>query len=336
MAQELLNQGIAAFQAGDRVQARAIFQQITATDPSNDSAWYYLAASEDDPALRRTYLERVLQINPQHERARDVLNRLNAESAPPAYTPPPASATPRSTPIRPLGSDGGAIPGEAATGGFALPVSIPGAPVRVGIVEMLKDGWSIFMRGVEILQRKPGVYESEVSRASWWRFWFYAAWVFVISAVFNFIGLIRFNVLSAVLGLVIFPIIQLAVLFAGVYLSYWWVSKDGATRVPRFQHGYLIILPYLSASLAGSLISAVTSLIGVGFIGSLIAFVINIYALYLIALGFETLYQFQDPNQKWITLAMFIVGSFLAGLVLGIVVGVIGVTVALPFAIPLR
>jgi tetratricopeptide (TPR) repeat protein len=335
MAQELLNQGIAAFQAGDRQQAREIFHQVTAEDPHNETAWYYLAAAEDDPALRRVYLERVLAINPQHERAREVLQRLNAESAPP---PPPraGSSEPRGTPIRPLSGDGAAIPGEATTGGFVMPLSIPGAPARVGIVEMIKDGWSIFMRGVEALQRKPGAYEGEVSKASWWRFWFFAGWVFVISAILNFIGLVRFNVVAALLGLVIFPLIQLAVLYAGVFVSYWWVSKDGGTRVPRYQHAYLIVLPYLSASLAGTLISTVLSLIGLGLIGSLVAFALNIYALYLIALGFDSLHQFQDSNQKWITLAMFIVGSFIAGFVLAIVVGAIGLSVALPFGVPLR
>lgn len=344
MAQELLAQGISAFQAGDRDGARNIFQQVTEMDPENDTAWYYLAACENDVSLRRTYLERVLEINPYNARARDVLDRLNAapstpppatsdSSAPPASSSAGSSSAPRGNPIRPLSSSGAdpSRPGEATTGGFAIPVTIPDAPPRVGLMESLRDGWQMFLRGVDILQRRPGVYEDQISKATWWRFWFYAAWAFVIGSLFNFIGVLRWNFIGAVLGLIIAPIVSLAVIYIAGYISHWWVTNQMKKSATLLQHVTTILLPYVPAYVAGVALTGVLSLIGLGIFGSLASLVLNVYALYVMSLGFESLYRFEDPNQKWITLAVYIVGSIIAGIIVGTIVGVLGVSTGLPF-----
>ena len=56
MATDRLKEGIDALQRGDRVGARAILEEVVGVEPQNETAWYYLAAAQDDPRLRRTYL----------------------------------------------------------------------------------------------------------------------------------------------------------------------------------------------------------------------------------------------------------------------------------------
>ena len=69
MGQDLLQEGITAFQAGNRTKARELFTLVVEIDSNNERAWYYLAVLESDSTLRREYLERVVSINPQNQKA---------------------------------------------------------------------------------------------------------------------------------------------------------------------------------------------------------------------------------------------------------------------------
>ena len=192
MSADQLNQAIAAFQAGDRATAKTLFQDVISTDPNNDTAWYYYAALQDDPARRRAALERVLEINPQHQRAREVLAAMDAAPASAPATraaPPPASPTPAPSPVVPPSppATGGMPPSPApagsASGGFALPIAIPGAPERVTLGGLWQEWLALFLAGVNVLMRKPGVYEAEIARATWWKFWLLVMGVSVVSAM---------------------------------------------------------------------------------------------------------------------------------------------------------
>ena len=131
--EDLLQEGISAFQAGDRAKAHDLLSEVVKLDPTNEQAWYYLAASETDPALRKSYLEQVLEINPDNAKAREVLQRIQAReaaAAPEAQTtaaPRPASGE-RKSRICPLDPDvSSADLGAAASeqGSFKLPVKSP-------------------------------------------------------------------------------------------------------------------------------------------------------------------------------------------------------------------
>lgn len=342
MSSDPFQEGVEAFQAGDKVRARVLLQQATDLDPNNENAWYYLAAVETESVLRRQYLNRVLQINPSHSRARDVIARMDAaegitstppapsySSAPPppvaTYNAPPAApAVPRvsSTPIRPLDPEGTDTPGADTTSGFILPVTIPGAPAQVSPKSLLNGGWLLFQRGLDVLQRKAGVYETEVGRATWWRFWLLVGFGYTIDAVFSALGLLRFNLLGFILSLILTIPLGIVALYAGIYASHWWAKKQGG-QLPLYQHAYAVALPFIPAMVIGSVASAVLSLIGLGGIGALISFVASIYGLYIITLNFETLYGFTDPNQKYFTVAAMFVGFIIAGFVLSAVVGAV-------------
>src|SRR5512141_3159945 len=106
MSSDLFQQGVEAFRAGDKVRAKEIMQQITAAEPDNENAWYYLAAAETDETLRHQYLERVLQINPGNTRAREILAKLDARiggtaSAPTSAAIPPTQAPQATAPRSP-------------------------------------------------------------------------------------------------------------------------------------------------------------------------------------------------------------------------------------------
>lgn len=319
MSADKLNEAIAAFQAGDRPQAKALFQEVITTDPNNDTAWYYFAALQDDPARRRAALQRVLEINPQHERARDILASMDAAPA----APPPADSRASGAPPAPQSAN--ASSGGGAGEGFALPVSIPGAPARVTLGNLWAEWLELFMAGINILLRKPGVYEQEIARGSWWRFWLLVGGVAVISAVLHLIGSILFgrNIIAGLLGAIVTLIVSPGIAYAGVWLSDFWAKRQGSS-VPQGQHAITAALPYVPAAVVTGLLSNLVPIMG-----GLLGFIVSLYAYYIMGLGFQSLHQFRDSNQSWITVVMFALGIILGGVILGIIVGI----VVAPFAI---
>ena len=75
---QLLREGVEAARAGDKAAARDLFEQVTELDESNEQAWFRLAAVVESDEERRVCLENVLHINPDNERARQILDRLDA------------------------------------------------------------------------------------------------------------------------------------------------------------------------------------------------------------------------------------------------------------------
>ncbi|HYO87242.1 MAG TPA: tetratricopeptide repeat protein, partial [Candidatus Limnocylindrales bacterium] len=235
MSADKLNEAIAAFQAGDRPNAKALFQEVISADPNNDTAWYYFAALQDDPARRRAALNRVLEINPGHERARDVLASMDAAQAA-APAAPPASARPRAAttppPVEPVNvTPPSPAPRAASSGaGFAIPGNIPGAPQRATFGELWNEWLELFIASINVLMRKPGVYEQEIARGSWWRFWLLVGGVAAISALLSLIGSILFGsgilfgLISAIVTLILTP----GIAYAGVWLSHFWAARQGS------------------------------------------------------------------------------------------------------------
>ncbi len=66
---ELLNLGIRAAQCGDRAEARAALFKVTEADPKNEAAWLWLASISEYPEELLIFLNNILDINPENERA---------------------------------------------------------------------------------------------------------------------------------------------------------------------------------------------------------------------------------------------------------------------------
>ena len=68
---ETLKEGIAAAQAGNRPEARTLLMKVTEVDPNNENAWLWLASISEYPEELLVFLNNVLQINPDNERAKE-------------------------------------------------------------------------------------------------------------------------------------------------------------------------------------------------------------------------------------------------------------------------
>lgn len=67
----LLKKGVAAAQSGDRDQARKVLSQASAINPASEDVWMWLASISDYPEELLAFLNRVLDINPDNQKATD-------------------------------------------------------------------------------------------------------------------------------------------------------------------------------------------------------------------------------------------------------------------------
>ncbi|MBS1251326.1 MAG: hypothetical protein MAG451_00358 [Anaerolineales bacterium] len=75
-AHQLTQQAIAAAQVGDDGEAEELLHQATEMDPDNAEAWLWLARVVDDLEEKQTYFQRVLVLEPYHDRAKLGLERV--------------------------------------------------------------------------------------------------------------------------------------------------------------------------------------------------------------------------------------------------------------------
>ncbi len=219
------------------------------------------------------------------------------------------------------------------TTGFRMPVEIPGAPERVTFAQLVNDGMALFRTSLDILQRKPGVYEAEVNQATWWRFWLVVGTGSVIIAIANVInslildarltavlgGIYRPSIFGSIIAFILgIPFAAIA-LYAAAYVSHQYASKQTTEVVPLVKHAYTVAVVVTPANVIGSLVALLLGLLTFG-LGSLISLVISLYALFVTVDGFQMVYKF-DRNKAWVTAAIMIVTSIIVTLVLGAIVG---------------
>lgn len=341
---ELLREGIAAFQAGDRATAHTYLTELVALEPNNEQGWYYLAATESDPIKRREYLERVLTLNPNNPKAREVLDRLKARIEEPepvvaAEAPRIDADAPNRNRIRELRQP---LPGEARdpAQGYKLPFAIPGAPERIDPEATAREAWDMLKAGGQAIYRRPGVYAAEVANATWWRFWLVAsagAVVAAAAALFTALFLaIRLPGLLNIFLILLTPILTipvlLAALFAAAYGSHKLAENYGSGQ-PLVKHalaGALIMAP-LTAVYA--VINFVLLILIGGDSGTITLIIIGAYGVITIADGFENLHLFTNPQHKWLTAAAMVIGTMLAVSLLALVVAPFVLRFAIPFAL---
>src|SRR5262245_44611527 len=77
--QQLRDEGITAFRAGDSARSRTLLLQAIDLNPSDIQSWLWLSASVANDAERRFCMEQVLAIDPSNQVAQRGLARLPAE-----------------------------------------------------------------------------------------------------------------------------------------------------------------------------------------------------------------------------------------------------------------
>jgi hypothetical protein len=75
--EDLMRLGVSSAKAGNRDNARVIFQQILSTDKRHVGAWLWMAHLAQDNVDRRRYWETVLRLDPNNATARKGLASLD-------------------------------------------------------------------------------------------------------------------------------------------------------------------------------------------------------------------------------------------------------------------
>lgn len=78
--QDLMRQGIEAAREGRKAEAKNFFQQVVDLDDKNEKAWMWLASVVETDEERRVCLSNALFINPNNERAKSAMAKLDARS----------------------------------------------------------------------------------------------------------------------------------------------------------------------------------------------------------------------------------------------------------------
>ncbi len=345
----LIEQGISAIQANDKIAAVDVLEQAVTEDPNNAKAWYLLAGAYTDLDKRRYALETVLDIDPDHEQAKTQLASLS--SAPddaPEYADFEVIETQAVTDDS-SGYDAQTIREEEAmfddvqsssnptqSTSSNLPVNIPGQPEVVTPQNVIELFVAIVKNGISILQRKPGVYAAEVQNANWWRFWVFLVGVTLVTATTSTISslIIQGQVASQVgetelatsfppLFTVFFTFIiaipvGIAVTYAGLYASHRFAAGNRNGQGSLVTHAYAIMLPVTTASLIASVINFVFTLLPLGGLVSLVTFAISIYGWYIAHGGIRMVHKIESNSAVW-TLVVFVFVQIIAAIVLGLV-----------------
>ena len=96
----LIREGIAAYRAGRRDEARTLLNRATELDSHNAEAWLWLSAVVDNVEGQQLCLENVLAIDPQNRRALQGLEKIRKLLA--SRKPPVSPAAP--SPQQPAGA----------------------------------------------------------------------------------------------------------------------------------------------------------------------------------------------------------------------------------------
>lgn len=79
---DLLEQGITAYNAGKRDEARNIFITVVKQNPDSESAWGWMYQASNNDQERIHCLKQILRINPKSEKAKQMLDTITGQEFP--------------------------------------------------------------------------------------------------------------------------------------------------------------------------------------------------------------------------------------------------------------
>lgn len=348
--QDLLQKGIAAFQAGEREKARALLEQYVDIEPDDEQGWYYLAAVDSDPQIRKRHLERVLEINPTNAKAREVLDRIKAREATVLGDAPTSStsasgdgtASTKGKPrLRVIDPEAAPRAGAADSpeNGFKLPIRIPGAPDYISLQSVARDGIGMLRTGWQILLRRPGTYGSEVDMATWWRFWLVVLTGAILSAAVSLVFALYIVIVSSVslfsfFSILLTPLLSVPLtviaLFAGCVASYQY-AKAQKWNAPLVKHCMTAGIVWAPMVVFTSVLTFILSLFGFG--GGLTAVFMMVLAGYIMGDGYERLYLVTEPKDKFAIPAIALIVMLVVTVIFRALFGGVIVGGALPFTL---
>jgi tetratricopeptide (TPR) repeat protein len=132
IGQDVLIKGIELCHAGRKRHAGRLFVDLLRQEPTNEQAWWWLAACVETEAQKRDCLERLLSLNPNHHDARTALRELarpTGEAHPSTLEPPQVPAE-GSTPPTPPADDRDASAPAARADLLEMAARLHTAPLR--------------------------------------------------------------------------------------------------------------------------------------------------------------------------------------------------------------
>jgi hypothetical protein len=355
MAQDLVQEGIAAYRSGDKARAKELLVEGVKADPGSEQGWYYLAILQTDAAQRKYALEQVIRINPNNQQARDTLAKVTArlenmgvkplETEDDTTPPPPPKVKP--TRVEPVGTK----PRDTS---FRLPVDIPGAPLRIEPREVLQTGLGILREAINLWRGGWNVIQDEKIRATWWRFWLTVGTGAVVGSALFAIGMLIGEyrlaamfptlyspniirpIFTFLFGLLITPMAS----YVGCTASYWYATQQARGLASRLEHSQVMVISWLPGQVingalgivAGLLVGRPLSITSLGFFIALGGFfsllliaagaALTGYTLFVTANGVRTVYKLREQSQVLVTAGFMVV---LTGLVYTFAAGGLGI-----------
>jgi hypothetical protein len=331
----LTQQGIEAYKAGNKEEAVRLLSDALREDRQNEMAWLYLGAALEDPVRKKQAFQKVLEINPTNEKAKNALARLEGGASPARSTSGSRPSGSSAAPKKKVSSGGSG--GE----GFAVPFNIEGAPERVTIPYIIENGKMRAQQGLEIYTTRD--FEKIVTGAEGATMWdvVFIGGVGVVATgaavlIGGLIGWPLGRFFGGIGGLfwpflyAITTMVGTAAGFAGaIYASHLYI-KNEKIDVPLTQHGMyfaLVALPVMLVSAAVTFISSALGILGCFFIPllAIASLALFLYGMYLIKGAFDRVYG-TDNNRGIITTVIaaggWFVGSLIASVLTSIVSGI--------------
>jgi tetratricopeptide (TPR) repeat protein len=329
----LAQQGIAAYKAGNKEEAVRLLSQALRQNRQDEDAWLYLGAALDDPVRKRQAFQQVLQINPDNEKAKNALTRLDQMQT--GQGAPAASARPAGTAATP--SRSAMTKQKLYQDGIAIPFDIEGAPEKVTVPYLIEHAKERINQAIQIyVNRNYELIVSGAQGATMWDVWFTAGVGIVAVGVADLVGRLigwPLSFFPGGLGGLFWPFVSAIVTMAataagfagGLYASRYYLQSQGV-NVSLPQHGMYYALIFLPLLLANAVVGLVTH--ALGFLNCLVfpllilvGFALSIYSFILLKEAFDRVYGSAE-NRGLITAAIsiggWIVGLVVAGIVLAI------------------
>ena len=82
MEDDIFRKGVSAAKTGDLESARKYFGQFLKQNPQSENGWLALGACLSDVEMKEFCFKKVLSLNPDNEKARQLLQRLKKPQTP--------------------------------------------------------------------------------------------------------------------------------------------------------------------------------------------------------------------------------------------------------------
>ena len=344
----LVQQGVAAYKAGDKAEAIRLFTEALRQNRDDIDAWLYLGAAIDDPARKRQAFETVLKLDPSNEKAKNALARLDAGPTQQSAAAPGSSPVASSS----MGSSGTA-PKLPFHFSFKLPVHVDGAPDVLTDEYCMENGRNRIMQVWDIFRNQNvSAHIAAGENATQWDSVFIAGIGVVavaISSAFILIGYLFDGAMFrhfpfSILGVVLLTIFYVAIaaaatagaFAASVFVSEWFLKSQGVAVNPP-QHRMYLAIAFLPFPLTSAIISLINNTIGklfvcIGITGvlPLLALALGVYLLWKV---FDQVYGGADKNRGLITSVLAMVGAGFGYWIVSIVFFVIGGILSVAFSL---